>query len=73
MAISPFFPMASICLEKIYLKLISLPIDVKIDVSVASDIAGIAFLIFYICTQVLLLNVVAQLPVSKKIILLPFF
>jgi hypothetical protein len=45
-AMSPLLPMASICLEKINLKLKSLPIAVIVDVSVAKDKAANAFLFF---------------------------
>ena len=45
-ATSPVFPIASSCLEKIYLNPKSLPIDVKAEVSVVKASAGRAFLIF---------------------------
>ena len=44
--ISPLLPIASICLEKIYLNLKSFPIAVNADPSVVSAIAGIACLFF---------------------------
>ena len=47
-AISPGFPIDSICLEKISLNVKSFPIAVKTDVSVDNDIAGIDFLFFFI-------------------------
>ena len=43
--VSPFFAIASICLEKIYSKPKSFPIAVNADVSVANEIAEIAFLL----------------------------
>ena len=44
--VSLFFPRASICLENINLKLKSLPIAVRAEVSVVSAKAAIAFLFF---------------------------
>ena len=45
-ATSPFFPIDSICLEKILLKEKSFPIAVNAEVSVAKEIAGIDLLLF---------------------------
>lgn len=47
---SPLFPNASSCLENIYLNPKSFPIAVSADVSVASEIADIAFLFFLYLT-----------------------
>ena len=47
-AISPGFPIDSICLEKISLKEQSFPIAVNAEVSVDKEIAGIDFLFFFI-------------------------
>ena len=49
-ATSPFFPIDSICLEKILLKEKSFPIAVNVEVSVDKEIAGIDFLFFLYLT-----------------------
>ena len=52
-AISPGFPIDSICLEKISLNEKSFPIAVNAEVSVDKDIAGIDLLFFYILQLIL--------------------
>ena len=47
---SPLSPNASSCLENIYLKPKSFPIAVSADVSVANEIADIAFLLILYLT-----------------------
>ena len=53
-AMSPLFPMASICLENMFFKAKSFPVAVIIDVSVANEIAGKATLLSYFTTIQLL-------------------
>lgn len=66
---------ASICLEKIYLKPKSLPIAVIALVSVESEIAGKALLLYFSLTvnSVAKCCASAALPPFPKISIFPFF
>ena len=75
-AISPGFPIDSICLEKISLNEKSFPIAVNVEVSVDKDIAGIDLLFFlYFTTNSAAICCASDAlpPFPNKIILLPFF
>ena len=74
--VSLFFPRASICLENINLKLKSLPIAVRAEVSVVSAKAAIAFLFFLYLTVSYVARCCASAalpPFPNKSILPPLF
>jgi len=74
MQMSPLLPMASSCLEKIYLNPKSLPIAVRAEVSVVKAIAGSAILFFLNLTVSSVARCCASAalpPLPKKIIFFP--